>query len=205
MSQEAHAGCLSFELSLRSSTASWSIAACPRRAARPGGRWRARRPRIRPSRSTTPRRAASSTRASLKRLLGGRRSSPARATCRCARRSARTASCLRASHDGYAGRFGVDPPARAAPVAATAAARRRGSVRAAARRSLPAPARRRIRGALPPASGGQGEPADRRPRRHAAAAEQGRVDVRRLRGARANSRRASISPAPRARAAPCRS
>ena len=51
-------------------TASWSTAACPARAAKPGGTSRAPPRRTRPSCSTTPRRAASSLRSRSKPLLG---------------------------------------------------------------------------------------------------------------------------------------
>ena len=84
-------------------------------------------------------------------------------------------------------------------------ARRRGQLHAAARRAHAGAARRRIRHPLSSASGGQGQPPGGRPRRHAGAAGQGGVDLHRLRGAgRARGKRLS-SPAPTARAAPCRS
>ena len=69
--------------------------------ARPGGRWRAPPPRIRPWRSTTPRRAAFSKAASFKRLLGtpivggpsrrpGRARGARRRASSCARRTTAT-------------------------------------------------------------------------------------------------------------------
>ena len=87
-------------------SASWSIAACRRPTAKPGGRSRAPPRRIRPSCSTTRRRAAFS-KAARSSACSARRSSAARPTSRSPARTAATPSILRASHDGYADRFSV--------------------------------------------------------------------------------------------------
>ena len=71
----------------------------------------------------------------------------------------------------------------------------------AARRSAPSEDQYAVRFHLHPLD--QGDAADRRPWRHADDAEQGGVDLQRRRGPRRSSRTASISPATKARAAPC--
>ena len=127
---------------------------------------------------------------------------------RCARsraRNATTASSLRASHDGYADRFGVVHQRALTLARRRHAARRRGPVRRRRRRQLPRAARDQfaVRFHLHPV--GQGQPPHRRPRRHADAAEQGGVDLHRLRGSR-RARGERLSRRPR-RPAPhaCRS
>ena len=189
-----------------SSSASWSIAACRRPAAKAGGRSRAPPRRIRPSPSTTPRRAASSRPAPSSACCTASRSSAARARSPVAReqhgerhRAARLARRLCRP-------LRRRPSARADAGAPTASGSTARTLFVPAEGRQPSPAGRdqfAVRFHLHPV--GQGEPAGRRPRRHADAAEQGGVDLQRLRGPRRASRRASTSPATTARAAPCRS
>ena len=106
VSQEAHAGCLSFELS--SARSAWSsIAACRRSAARPGGRSRAPPPRIPRSsfNDTSSCRFLESRR--VPRLIGvadHRRTDACPVDARGDRRRHRWCT---PRHDGYADRFGV--------------------------------------------------------------------------------------------------
>ena len=100
VSQEAHAGCLSFELSWKH-TGWWSIAACRRSTRRTGGRSRARPP----AHSTVTLNDTSSCRfleiGSFRRLLFGVPivGGPHEVTVE---RDTSDGEWLRASHDGYA-------------------------------------------------------------------------------------------------------
>ena len=114
-------------------------------------------------------------------LASARRSSAGRATSRCTREDRPDSVMLHASHDGYADRFGVVHH-RALKLMADGK-RIDGEdvfIRRHGRHCRDRP--RRIRGALSSASVGQGQPAERRPRRHADAAEPRGLDLQRLRG-----------------------
>ena len=111
---------------------------------------------------------------------------------------------LRTSHDGYARRFNVIhhraimlTRATASSTARTCSCRRMATSLPPARATSSRSAFTCIRRSRP-----AGWPTGRR---HAGAAEQGCLDLQRLRGPASKSRRASISPAPTGRAGRCRS
>ena len=187
-----------------SRTAWWSIADCRRSTAKAGGRWRARPP----AHSTVTFNDTSSCRffefghvpAHAVRHADRRR--PARrARSRARTRRRRDAARLARR---LCRRFRRHPPARAAALARRPHARRRGQLHAARGRRPPASRDEfAIRFHLHPAV-----KANRLTDGHGAMLllpDKRGVDLQRLRGRRSISRKASISPAPTARAAPCRS
>ena len=203
VSQEAHAGCLSFELShgLQRIVVNCGLPGTNRETWRQVARATA-------AHSTVVFNDTSSCRflegGSFKRIIGTPIvSGPS--NVQISREDRGDAVILRASHDGYADRFKVIAPARAEARRRRQPRRRRGAVRLHRRRHDPAGHRRRVCGAVPSASVGQGQQADRRPRRHAGAAEPRRLDLQRLRGSRRNRGKRLSRPAPTGRAAPCRS
>ena len=190
----------------RSTTASWSIAALP---ATSRETWR-QVARATAAHSTVTFNDTSSCRFLTSRVAeaAARRADPVRPDRR--RRSSRQerddGMVLRASHDGY-----VEPLRRRASAHAAALARRH------ARSTARICSCRRMARACRPGAATNSRCAStcirlvkanrhqRRPRRHAGAAEPGGVDLRRLRGAgRARGKRLSW-PAPTGRAARCRS
>ena len=199
VSQEAHAGCLSFELShgLQRIVVNCGLPATNRETWRQVARATA-------AHSTVVFNDTSSCRflegGSFKRLLGTPIvSGPT--DIQVAREERGDAIILRTSHDGYADRFKVIHQRALEAGAGRQPHRRRGPVRRHRRRHDPGGRPRRVRGAVPPASLGQGQQADRRPRRHADAAEPRRLDLQRLRGPRRDrGKRLSVRrrrPAPR--------
>ena len=204
LSQEAHAGCLSFELSWKQQrlVVNCGLPAVNKETWRQVARATA-------AHSTVTFNDASSCRFLECRRLGG--------CCRRAdrRRPARRAGDARGlgrRHDParlarrLCRRLRRDPSARAAACARRPHARRRGQLHAGRRRQLAGGQSRRIRGALSPASLDQGQPPDRRPRRDPAVARPRGVDLHQpTANSGARSRRASFCPARTARAAPCRS
>ena len=70
VSTHAHAGCLSFEMSSGRQHFIVNAGVDTYRRATTSGRWRAPPPRIRPRRSTTPRRPASTIRARVNDIIG---------------------------------------------------------------------------------------------------------------------------------------
>ena len=200
LSYEAHAGCLSFELSSKNHriVVNCGLPATSRETWRHVARASA-------AHSTVIFNDTSSCRfltaESLRSLLGAPiLSGPA--DVQVSRQERDNGMTLRLSHDGYASRFGVvhQRTLRLSPDGRRLDGE---DVFAPAHgESLPAAPRRQFRGALPPPSAGQGEPPQRRPRRDAGAAQQGGVDVRRLRRTgRAGGKRLSRRPR---RAAPLR-
>ncbi len=107
------------------------------------------------------------------------------ATSSVTREDATDAIVLRAAHDGYADRFGIVHE-RVADRWRRDGTRLDGEdIFLAADGGTQLRSRaRRIRRPLSPASDGEGDPAHRRPRRHADDAEQGSVDLQRPRGPR---------------------
>ena len=194
VSQEAHAGCLAFELSSKFNriVVNCGLPATSRESWRQVARATA-------AHSTVTFNDVSSARfvdsGPIKRMLQGMPivGRPA-AISRSTREEHDGATLLRASHDGYADEFGVMHQ-RTVMLSAdgSGSTARMRSCRARARR---ADRQRRLRGALPPASLDQGQPADRFARRHADAAEQGGVDVQRLRRSH-RPRRERLSRRPR--------
>ena len=176
VSQEAHAGCLAFELS---SGTSRIVINCGMPAT---GRdnWRAFA-RETPAHSALTFRDTSSCEfvalSAMKRLLQGALIVSGPVNVETYREAVQNGVVLTASHDGYLQRFGilhrrahhaVRPTATASPA--------RTSIEIA---QAPARARRRrLRDPLSPASVGEGEPPERRARGDAGAAQPRRVDVR---------------------------
>ncbi len=130
----------------------------------------------------------------------------ARADIPVAREERGDAIILRASHDGYADRFSVIHQRALKLALDRQPRRRRGPVRGHRRRHAfrrTSPDEFAVRFHLHPV--GQGQQADRRPRRHADAAEPRGLDLQRLRGPRRARGERLSRPAPTGRAAPCRS
>ncbi len=178
LSQEAHAGCLSFELSW---TQHRLVVNCGLPAVNKEN-WR-QVARATAAHSTVTFNDTSSCRFLESRRSAGccsaRPSSAARATCGWRARTTGGRD-LRASHDGYADDFGVihHRTLRLSPDGRLLDGE--DSFAPADGDTLPVDQRRRIRHPLPPAPADQGQPADRRPRRDAAAARPRVVDLQHL-------------------------
>ena len=205
MSLDAHAGCLSFEFSTPKQ--SLIVVNCGMPSS---GRenWR-QLARSTAAHSTVTFNDTSSARfvelAMFRRLLGGSPLLGGPRAVSVTREDAIDAIALRATHDGYADRFGIVHERTLMLAADGTRHRRRRHLPRRRRRHAASAPRRTIRHPLSPASRGEGDPAHRRPRRHADDAEQGGLDLHAPDEDRWSWKTASISPATKARAAPRRS
>ena len=177
MSLEAHAGCLAFEFSTPKHDLLIVNCGMP-----PTTReeWR-QLARATPAHSTLTFNDESSARfvisPALRRVLGGAPmiDGPSRVTV--TREDRLDAIVLRAAHDGYVERFGVVHE-RTVMLSGDGTRLEGEDVLTRVSKGKAADCKRPLRGALSSASVRQGEPARRRPRRHADDAAQGSVDVR---------------------------
>ena len=205
LSQEAHAGCLSFELSWKQHRL---VVNCGLPAVNKEN-WR-QVARATAAHSTVTFNDTSSCRflesRRLRRLLFGTPIVSGPRDVRVTRDDTTDGTILRASHDGYADDFGVIHH-RALQLAPDGRALDgEDSFAPADGDTLAGGQSRRIRRALSPASGDQGQPAVRRPRRHPAAAGPEVWTFTSLRRTRCEHRGKRLSsPARTVRAAPCRS
>ena len=204
MSQEAHAGCLSFELSsgLQRIVVNCGLPATSRETWRQVARATAAHSTVVFNDTSSCRFLEDGVVQAADRHADRR---AARNRCPVAREERADAILLRASHDGYADRFSVVHQ-RALRLSADGHRLDGEDLFVPVDGDLlPAGRAGRIRGAVPSASRDQGQQADRRPRRDADAAEPRGVDLQRARGSRRARGERLSSPAPTARAAPCRS
>ena len=183
VSQEAHAGCLSFELS---SGPSRIVINCGMPSTSREN-WRVFA-RSTAAHSTLTYHETSSCQfvelSAMKRLLHGAPVVSGPSNVESYREVVANGVLLTTSHDGYLPRFGV-VHRRVLMVAHDGSQARRRGYRGAGAGRPHQGQRDRLRGAVSSASFGEGEPAQRRPRRHAGAAEPRRLD---LRGARRQGR-----------------
>ena len=179
MSLEAHAGCLSFEFS--SPKQNLIVVNC---GMPPTGReeWR-QFARSTAAHSTVAFNDASSARfvetEAFKRVLGGSPMLGGPSNVAMTREDRTDGIVLRAAHDGYADRYGIVHERTIVLARDGTEARRRGHVRRLRRRRADPHHAGQLHGAVSSAPDGQGDAADRRPRRHADDAEQGSLDVHR--------------------------
>ena len=204
LSQEANAGCLSFELS-------WNLHRLVVNCGLPAvnkENWR-QVARATAAHSTVTLNEASSCRfleaSALRRLLFGMPIVAGPRDIRITREDTAEGANLLASHDGYADDFAVihNRALRLAPDGRTLDGE--DSFTPASGADAAGGHGRRIRHPLSPASLDQGQPAVGRPRRNPAAARQRALDLQYLWRRRSRSRKACFCPARTGRAAPCRS
>ncbi|MGY4413484.1 putative heparinase superfamily protein [Bradyrhizobium sp. LB7.1] len=183
VSHDAHAGCLSFELSSGISriVTNCGMPTTGRDNWRPFARGTA-------AHSTLTYHDTSSCQfvemSAMKRLLHGAPVTSGPVEVESYREIVQNGTLLTTSHDGYLAKFGAIHRRVLMLANDGRAHRRRGHAIAAAGRTLQGRGCR-FRAALPSARGGEGEPAVRCPRRHAGVAEPRRLD---LRGARRQGR-----------------
>ena len=193
LSQEAHAGCLSFELSWKQHrlVINCGLPAVNRQTWRQVARATAAHSTVTFNDTSSCQFLESGL---FRRLLSGTPMVAGPRQVAVERDNTADGALLRTSHDGYARRLRRDSqPHRADYSRGRPRARRRGRFRAGRWPRLPGQHARRIRHPFPPSSGDQGQPAVGRPRRDPAAAGPRLWTFATPWPTRSDSRKASIS------------